>query len=45
MHKVASPAPLWIGGMHTTQRMLLLTQFPGQNSSPTSGTNIFWLVL
>jgi hypothetical protein len=43
--RLTSPAALWIGGMHTTQRMLLLTPFPRQNSPPNSGTIIVLLVL
>jgi hypothetical protein len=45
MHRVASPAPLQIGGMHIAKRMLLLTPFPRQNSPPSSETTTFLLVL
>jgi hypothetical protein len=37
MHRVASLAPLRIGGMRTVQHMLLPPPLPGQNSPPTSG--------
>jgi hypothetical protein len=45
MHRVASLAQLWIGGMHIALLMLLPTPSPRQNSPLNSGITIFLLDL